>query len=237
MVRGLIGSAVLAPFLTLNTSLFAQSSRGRSATQKGGEMKELPKPTVAGKISVEQAIKDRRTIRSFRPKALSAEMFSQLLWSAQGVTEDSGFKRAAPSAGAMYPMDVYASLGKNCVVGFEEGTYHYEPEKHAVWVHAQKDARNQLAVASLSQMWMAQAPLILIITAEYDRIAVKYGQRGVRYAMIEAGHIAQNIFLQAQALDLAAGIVGAFADEEVVDVLKIPTSHAPLLLMPVGYER
>ena len=91
-------------------------------------------------------------------------------------------------------------------------------------------------MASLGQRWMARAPLTLVITAEYKRIMGKYGQRGVRYAMIEAGHIAQNIFLQCEALGLVAGIVGAFEDAKVIEVMGIPKSHEPLLIMPVGYK-
>jgi SagB-type dehydrogenase family enzyme len=84
-------------------------------------------------------------------------------------------------------------------------------------------------------MWMAQAPLNIVITAEYSRITVKYKERGIRYAMIEAGHIAQNLFLQAEALGLKAAIVGAFHDNELIEILKIPRSHEPLLIMPIGY--
>lgn len=94
-----------------------------------------------------------------------------------------------------------------------------------------------MAEASLSQKWMARAPLNLMITAEYSRICGRYGERGVRYAMIEAGHIGQNIFLQAEALGLGAGIVGAFQDERVIKTIKIPSNHEPLLIMPVGYKR
>jgi SagB-type dehydrogenase family enzyme len=84
-------------------------------------------------------------------------------------------------------------------------------------------------------MWMATAPINLVITAEYSRVMGKYGKRGVRYALIEAGHIGQNLFLQAEALGLRAGIVGAFHDKEVAEVMNLPPSHEPLLIMPIGY--
>ena len=84
-------------------------------------------------------------------------------------------------------------------------------------------------------MWMARAPLNIVITAEYSRITVKYKERGIRYAMIEAGHIAQNLFLQAEALKLKAVIVGAFHDNELIEILKIPRSHETLLIMPIGF--
>ena len=206
-----------------------------SNKKKEGHMK-LMQPKMSGDVSLEGTIKDRRTIRSFSPDELTQEQFSQLLWAAQGITEGRGFKRSAPSAGALYPMDVYAVVGKDSVKGYKEGVYHYEPEDHSVSLVSGGDLRYDVARASLSQMWMARAPLNLVITAEYDRVAVKYGKRGVRYAMIEAGHIGQNIFLQAEGLGLGAGIVGAFNDAEVNRLMKIPRSHEPLLILPVGYK-
>ena len=197
----------------------------------------LRPPKTDGTVSVEWAIKQRRTIRSFLPEILEINHLSQLLCSAQGITENGGFKRAAPSAGAMYPMDVYAVVGRSSVAQIEAGVYHYEPNGHALSYITKKDVRDRVAKASLSQMWMARAPLNIVITAEYSRITVKYKERGIRYAMIEAGHIAQNLFLQAEALGLKAAIVGAFHDNELIEILKIPRSHEPLLIMPVGYAR
>ena len=132
-------------------------------------------------------------------------------------------------------MDVYAVVGQNSVEQIEAGVYHYEPKGHVLSYIIKKDVRDSVAKASLSQMWMAHAPLNIVITAEYSRITVKYKERGIRYAMIEAGHIAQNLFLQAEALGLKAAIVGAFHDNELTEVLKIPRAHEPLLIMPVGY--
>ncbi len=197
----------------------------------------LPDPMLDGDVSLERTIHQRRTIRSFEGKALTLRQFSQLLWAAQGITETGGYKRAAPSAGALYPMDIYAGVGGDCIEKLDPGIYHYETANHSISLVDKGDVRRDIAVASLSQMWMAHAPLTLVITAEYSRIMVKYGQRGIRYAMIEAGHIGQNIFLQSQALGLAAGIVGAFEDQKVIQVLGIKETHEPLLIMPVGYKR
>lgn len=197
---------------------------------------KMPRPKAEGTISVEQAIGRRRTVRAFRSQALNPNQLSQLLWSAQGVTGSRGYKRAAPSAGALYPMDVYAVMGPESVIGVEAGVYRYEAVGHLLTLIAPQDRRGDVARACLSQMWMAKAPVSLVITAEYSRITGKYGQRGVRYAMIEAGHIGQNLFLQAEALGLKAGIVGAYHDERVIEVMDIPRAHEPLLIMPVGYE-
>ncbi len=196
---------------------------------------DLPLPDTQGNLTLEQAIRQRRTVRRFSHQPLDAAQLSQLLWSAYGVTEDRGIKRAAPSAGALYPMDLYAVVGAESVEPVEAGVYHYIPLGHRWSVVAGGDRRTALARASFFQTWMAAAPVSFIITAEYRRINAKYGKRGVRYAMIEAGHMGQNLFLQAEALRLKAGIVGAFDDREIIEVMRIPVTHEPLLIMPVGH--
>jgi SagB-type dehydrogenase family enzyme len=221
-----------------NAFFFTGNARARKVNgniQEGKRMK-LPKPKTHGEVSLETAIKRRRTVRSFTSRPLSLEQCSQLFWAAQGITEDGGFKRAAPSGGALYPMDIYAVVGENCVKGLESGAYHYDPKGHAVSLVSEGDLRNKVAGAALSQTWMATAPLNILITAEYYRITSKYGKRGVRYAIIEAGHIGQNILLQSEAMGLGAGVVGAFNDEKVRQVVNIPPNHEPLLILPVGYK-
>ena len=197
----------------------------------------LPKPTYDGKVSVERAIKERRTIRDFGPKALTLAQLSQLLWSAQGITDERTGFRAAPSGGALYPLDVYAVVGDGEVEGLESGIYHYHPANHSIQPISKEDRRKDVAGASLWQMWMASAPVIFVITSEYERITSKYGKRGIRYAHIEAGHVGQNIFLQSGALGLEAGIVGAFHDDEVAKAIGAPKAHKPILIMPVGYKK
>jgi SagB-type dehydrogenase family enzyme len=197
----------------------------------------LPAPMFKGRVSLETTIKNRRTIRSFTSEQLTLEQVSQLLFAAQGITEDQGFKRSVPSAGALYPLDVYAVMGTGGAVGIKEGIYHYEPKEHAVSLLYEGDFRYELARACLQQMWMRSAPLTLVVCAEYARVCSKYGARGTRYAHMEAGHIGQNIFLQAEALGLGAGIVGAFSDEDVLNIMKIPRAHEPLVLLPVGYKK
>lgn len=224
-------------FAVLGTALFWPITGAPAMANKKNQeaAMKLPAPKMDGSVSLEWAIKQRRTVRSFQPQTLNRHLVSQLLWAAQGITEDSGFKRATPSAGALYPMDVYAVIGKDCVKKMDAGVYHYDSRGHQLAQVAKQDLRGGVAAAALSQTWIAQAPLSFVITAEYSRIAVKYGRRGFRYAMIEAGHIGQNLFLQAEALGLKAGIVGAFQDKELNEILKIPHAHEPLLIMPVGY--
>jgi SagB-type dehydrogenase family enzyme len=126
-------------------------------------------------------------------------------------------------------------VGRSSVEPIDTGVYHYESKGHELSLTTKADVKDRVAKASLSQMWMARAPLNLVITAEYSRISVKYRERGIRYAMIEAGHIAQNLFLQAEAMGLKAAIVGAFHDNELIEILKIPRLHEPLLILPIGY--
>jgi SagB-type dehydrogenase family enzyme len=194
----------------------------------------LPRPDHEGNLLVEDAIKRRRTVRSFSSSSMRIEDLSQIFYAAQGITDDRSFKRAAPSGGALYPIDVYAVVGKNGIIGLDAGIYHYISSGHRMEHVAKGDKSEQLADSALQQKWMAQPPVNFVITAEYSRICSKYGERGIRYAMIEAGHVGQNIFLQAEALGLKAGIVGAFEDIKVIDILGIPKQHEPLLLMPVG---
>ncbi|NVM23161.1 MAG: SagB/ThcOx family dehydrogenase [Desulfobacterales bacterium] len=210
-------------------------AKKRKSLKEDKPMKLSP-PILDGNISVEKAIKQRRTVRSFTAKSLTAQQFSQILWAAQGITEDGGFKRAAPSGGALYPADVYAVTGKNSVEDLPGGTYHYHPANHFIEKIAEGDKRDRIATASFGQMWMASAAVLFVVTAEYRRITMKYGDRGIRYAVIEAGHIGQNIFLQCQALGLTAGIVGAFYDKDVAKAINAGKNHEPLIIMPVGWK-
>ena len=197
----------------------------------------LPKPSFDGKVSVERAIKERRTIRDFKDRPLTLMQLSQLLWAAQGITDLKEGKRTVPSGGALYPLDIYLVIGKKRAERMEAGVYRYLPEAHSVLLISKGDRREEIASSSLWQMWMAKAPVIFIITAEYLRITGKYGERGIRYALIEVGHVGQNLFLQAEALCLGAGIVGAFSDADVLKTMGAPSNHEPLLIMPVGYKK
>lgn len=197
----------------------------------------LPSPSRKGTVSVEEALSSRRTHRSFQGRALTLKQFSQMLWAAYGVTAvtPSHQLKTAPSAGATYPIDIYAVVGEGGVESVAPGVYHYRPESHSVRPVSSGDLRTHVAAACLRQMWMAPAPLFIVITGDYARCSAKYGPRGIIYTQIEAGHVGQNVFLQAEALFLKAGIVGAFEKEDLGKALHIPAAHEPLLVMPVGY--
>lgn len=194
------------------------------------ELKEiqLPMPIEQGRMSLEEAISKRRSQRSFVQEDLDWAQISQLLWAAQGITaRKAGFAfRAAPSAGALYPMEIYL-LNK-------DGLFHYLPSGHKLEALVDSDLRGLLAAAALGQNSISQAPVDIVICAVYRRITGKYGQRGIRYAYIEAGHIAQNIHLEAVALGLGSVSIGAFNDEEVKTVLSLPPECEPVYIIPVG---
>ncbi len=188
----------------------------------------LPAPDTTGKVTLESAISNRRSVRAYSDKKLNMEQIGQLLWAAQGITDKRGY-RAAPSAGALYPLELY--------VAKEDGLYHYIPKGHKLRKVSDDDLRHKLRAASLFQSSVSAAAIDIIICAVYDRITSKYGKRGARYTDIEVGHAAQNIHLEAVALGLASVPIGAFRDDEVAKVLSLPEDEVPLYIIPVGYKK
>ena len=194
----------------------------------------LPAATFDQEMSVGQALKQRRSIREFSRDGLVLEDVSQLLWAAQGLTSRH-FVRTAPSAGALYPLEVYVVAGD--VEGLAPGVYRYRAKKHDLVLVTQGDLRKQLASAALGQDWVRRAPAVLVITGVYERTMAKYGERGRRYVHMEVGHAAQKVYLQATANGLGTVMVGAFHDKQVQEVLSLPADHEPLGLMPFGRKR
>jgi len=191
----------------------------------------LPKLRYESVTSIEQALLKRRSVREFRGMPLPLDDLGQLLWAAQGTTDRAGF-RTSPSAGALYPLEVYAVAGN--IQGLPAGLYHYIPRGHALQRLADWDKRQALARAAYDQPSIAEAPAILALCAIYERVTGKYGDRGLRYVHMEAGHAAQNIYLQALSLQLGTVALGAFDDRDVKGVLNLNGRETPLYLMPVG---
>ena len=191
---------------------------------------KLPQPELKGRISVEEAISKRRSVRDLKPEPIDMAQLSQILWAAQGIT-GSGWLRAAPSAGALYPLEIYAVVG--AVEGLEAGVYHYDPENHSIRREIEGDLRQQLSNAALRQEPISDAPVDIVITAIYERTRQKYRERATRYVHIEVGHAAQNVYLQAETMGLGTVIIGAFYDDRVKEVLGLKDEE-PLAIMPVG---
>lgn len=188
----------------------------------------LPSPRAEGPLSLEEALSKRRSVRTYADRPLTTEEVGQLLWAAQGINRPEGY-RTAPSAGALYPLEMYLVDA--------EGVWHYHPQGHELALWREGDHRPRLCPAALEQEAVCRAPAVFVITAVFARTAGKYGERAPRYVWLEAGHAAQNLLLQAVALNLGAVPIGAFYDDQVQAALELPPDHEPLYLIPVGEPR
>lgn len=194
---------------------------------KGGEMIDLPEPQFTN-ISLEQCIQQRRSVRDFEKKELSLQQVSNLLWSAQGITDSVREFRATPSAGATYPLEIF--------VAKKDGLFRYIPDGHRLKKEQDVDLRKEIARAALNQMFIADAGIVIVITAVFQRTAWRYGERAYRYINNEVGHCAQNIHLEAVALGLGSVPIGAFDDVKIKKLLKL-TEEEPLYIIPVGVPK
>ena len=192
---------------------------------------QLPAPRTAGEVSVEQALQTRRSVRSYQNGPLDLAQISQLVWSAQGITSRRGF-RTAPSAGALYPLELYVIAGQ--IENLPSAIYRYSPLTHELVKTVSGDQRAALSRAALRQGAIRRAPAVLLFCAVYERTTGKYGQRGIRYVHMEVGHAAQNVCLQAIALGLNTAVIGAFRDAEVKSIARLPANEQPLYFVPVG---
>ncbi len=195
---------------------------------------KLPAPRTEGSIPIETAIRKRRSVRSYSSKSLNKQELSQLLWAAQGVTSEEGF-RTAPSAGALYPLEVYVVTGN--VQDIPPGVYRYRPQRHELIRVKDGDLLGGLSEAALGQKSVRLSAASLVFAGVYKRSAAKYGKRARRYVHIETGHAAQNVYLQATALGLGTVMVGAFNDKKVRDIVGMKKDEAPLAIMPVGNRK
>ncbi len=195
---------------------------------------QLPHPVLDGRMSFEKALSLRRSIRAYLPAPLSLAEISQILWAAQGITGE-GKLRAAPSAGALYPILIYLVVEK--VESLQPGIYRYSPENHEITRLKDGTFLKQLADAALGQSCVETCAAALIIAANYERLRYRYRERSERYAHIEAGHVAQNVYLQAETIGLATVNIGAFYDNEVSKVVGLDSKEIPLCIMPLGKKK
>jgi SagB-type dehydrogenase family enzyme len=187
---------------------------------------KLPQPDIHGSIMLEKAISQRRSCRDYLPEPLTLMQIGQLCWAAQG---QMGRFRTVPSAGATYPLEVF--------VATFDGLFHYLPDRHSLEELTDKDLRGKLAAAAWGQEFIMQAGATFVLAAEFERTTGRYGGRGIRYVYMEAGHAAQNIHLEAEALELGSVAVGAFDDDAVSRVLSLPKELEPIYMIVVGRYR
>jgi SagB-type dehydrogenase family enzyme len=178
-------------------------------------------------MSLEEALALRRSRRQFAPRNLSWEQISQLLWAAQGITDEIHGFRTAPSGGALRPLELYFAI--------EDGIYHYNPQGHEIDRTLTVDLRPDIARAAIGQGWVQEAALDIVIAATYEKSEAVYGERARRLIDMEAGHVAQNLHLQAVSLGLGSVPIGAFNRDEVQRILEMPEHHRPVYIVSVGY--
>jgi len=227
MVIALIGVGIGGPFMLLQPM-----EDEREPMEFINEKIKLPEPKYDSDTSVEQALLGRRSVRGYKDEPLTLTEVSQLLWAAQGITGPGKDFRTAPSAGALYPLEVYVVIGN--VEGVAKGVYKYRPPEHKIVKIRDEDVRDELTAAALGQTWVGDGSVVIVFSAVYEKTTQKYGDRGIRYVYMEAGHAAQNVYLQAVSLNLGTVVVGAFKDDEVRSILNMLDEETPLYIMPVG---
>jgi SagB-type dehydrogenase family enzyme len=219
-------------------------SDGQETANRDGLI-PLPEIVRDGTVSVERAITERRSVRTFTAESVTLAELAQVLWAAQGVTEVRGEPPAqwgdrpwvggllaTPSAGALYPLELHVVV--RSVDGLGPGTYRYVPERHALAPVSRHDLTEPLASAALGQSAILGAPLNLVVAAVVERTAAKYGARAERYVQMEVGACAENIYLQAGALGLGTVLVGAFRDDAVQEALGLRHQVDVFAILPVG---
>jgi SagB-type dehydrogenase family enzyme len=193
----------------------------------------LPQPRHKSDVSIEETLLKRRSIRDCAAVPFTLQEVSQLLWAAQGVTHPRGF-RTSPSAGATYPLETYLVVGE--AEGLTSGIYRYNPAGHSLLKVIEGDLRAGLA-AALGERCVKESAISIIFTAIYERTTQRYGERGIRYVHIEVGHAAQNVCLQAVALELETVVVGAFDDQQIKNIMNLSKEEKPLYILPVGRKK
>jgi len=227
--------SVIFSFVILlpSLNLFCQGSLEETKMLSSeSEIIKLPSPNFSGSTSLEEALHKRRSIRDYTDEPLTIADISQILWAAQGITEESYGLRTAPSAGAVYPLELYISSSN--VNDLTPGLYKYKPQNHTLKKISDGDKRTVIANAALGQDAIENSSAMVIITAVVERTAVKYGKRAERYVNIEVGHAGQNIYLQSVSLGLGTVVIGAFKDDALKKAFALPENENPLAIYTLG---
>jgi SagB-type dehydrogenase family enzyme len=212
------------------------SGKSKRGLQESSEEESvpLPRPSQDGVFAVEKAIARRRSRRTYLRRSITRVQLSQLLWAAQGVTDSENGLRAAPSAGALYPLELHIFVGGVGVEGLTAGVYHYETDGHRLKKTRDGDHLKELEAAALDQEVIGMSSICVVISAVFSRTTGKYGPRGRQYVHQECGAAAENVYLQATALGLGTVIVGAFTERAVSKAVGLGPDETPLCLLPIG---
>jgi len=199
---------------------------GAAPAPDAGPELVLPAPRTTSSVSLETALSKRRSVRDVAPTPLRLEEVGQLLWAAQGLSDPKQGLRVAPSAGALYPLELYLARA--------DGLFRYVPARHVLVSVRATDVRPAIAKSALDQDVVRKAPELVVVTGVLARTRVKYGARAERYATLEAGHAVQGLLLEATALGLAATPIGAFEDDALRAAIGVPDTELPLYVVTVG---
>ena len=230
--RVAVTSSVIAGAVVAACVFTMVSYQGENADATQGAVVTLPTAKLEGELSVEEAIRRRRSVRSYSDDPITLQQVSQILWAGQGITDTARGFRTAPSAGALYPLEVYLVAGN--VKGLQPAVYRYLPEQHSIELYMEGDQRKPLKGASLDQHMIQEAPASIVFTAIYERTTWKYRQRGYQYVHMDVGCAAENVYLQGVAIGIGTVYIGAFRDDDVSAVLELPDEEIPLCILPLG---
>jgi len=228
-ISSFLAGVTLCVFIGLTLSAYANNSA----------MKIKLKPPHFKEETLKSLLERRLSVRDFQDRAIPFNELSSILWATCGKKYDSvtGATRTAPSAGAAYPLELYLAVGKDAVDGLRPGLYRYIIEEHALEPVLEEDIRTELSRACLGQDFIRQAPISLVIVADFKRTTQRYGERGENYVYMEAGHASQNTYLAVTALGLSTVEVGAFLNDRVSKALSLDEKYIPLIVMPIGYAK
>lgn len=200
------------------------------------EIVQLPAPVLTGNLSVEDSIQNRRSVRQYSNRPITVGNLSQILWAAQGITNSEKNLRSAPSAGQVYPLEIYVVAGSGSVAGLDQGFYHYVPANNTLEKLMDVDLRSKLSEIANNQPWVDQAAVDIVITGNYRKMFYKYPDQelSTRFVNLEAGHAGENIYLQSESLGLVTVSLGSFDENRMIQLLQLPVYEKPIYIFPVG---
>lgn len=210
----------------------------RFRTYAGSQRVDLPRRDFALKAPLDDILQRRRSVREFVLGPLGLTAVGQLLHASYGlrgyrhVDEQWAYDRYSPSAGGLYPLELYVAT--QAVEGLPDGVYHYDARAHQLELMYTALVHSQVADITIGQQMIRDANLVIVISAIFERTMWKYGQRGYRYVWLEAGHLGQNLHLVSVALGLGAVAIGGFFDDEMNRLLELPGEEDAIYLVCVG---